>query len=137
MKSTVYKSVKGTLLAVINGFMIIPLIIGIVYQEWPAIVILGLLNGFFLWLWLDTYYIIKDGQLFYKCAFINGSVPISSMHEIAHHNKGVVMATIKPGLSTKGLIIKYNRWDDLFISPENEEQFIAELQKINPDIKVS
>ena len=47
------------------------------------------------------------------------------------------MVTTKASLALTGLIIKYNRWDDLFISPQNQDQFIAELQKINPEIKVS
>ena len=59
------------------------------------------------------------------------------IHEVEKHNKGMVMVTTKASLALTGLIIKYNRWDDLFISPQNQDQFIAELQKINPEIKVS
>ena len=137
MKPTTYKSVKGSLLIAVNALMLAMFIFFIVKQIWPAAVIFGLVNGLLLWVWLDTYYTIKDDQLFYKNAFISGSVPIGLIHEIEKHNKGVVMCSAKASLALTGLIIKYNRWDDLFISPENEEQFIADLQKINPEIKVS
>src|SRR4051812_1678037 len=128
MKTTVYKSKKGSLLIIINSLMLITLIAALVFREWPAVVIFGLANCMFLWLWLDTYCIIKDDQLFYKCAFVSGSVPISTIHEIEKHTEGIVVATAKASLAMKGLVIKYNRWDDLFVSPQNEEQFIAELQ---------
>ena len=137
MKATLYNSVKGTLLAVVNVLIFIAFIAAIIMHLWPVVVVLGLVNCLFLWFWFDTYYLIKDDQLFYKCAFISGSVPISAIHEIVHHNRGVVMTNLKPALALTGLIIKYNRWDDMFVSPENAGQFIAELQAINPDIKVT
>ena len=136
MKPTIYKSVKGSLLIAVNALMLAMFIFFIVKQIWPAAVIFGLVNCLRLWVWLDTYYTIKDDQLFYKNAFISGSVPISMIHEIEKHNKGVVMCSAKASLALTGLIIKYNRWDDLFISPQNQDQFIADLQKINPEIKV-
>lgn len=137
MKPTIYKSVKGSLLIAVNALMLAMFIFFIVKQIWPAAVIFGLVNCLLLWVWLDTYYTIKDDQLFYKNAFISGTVPVSAIREIEIHNKGIVMVSAKASLALTGLIIKYNRWDDLFISPQNQEQFIADLQKINPEIKVS
>jgi hypothetical protein len=46
------------------------------------------------------------------------------------------MSFIKPALDKDGLIIYYKKFDDLFISPENKEDFIAALREINPDIEV-
>ncbi len=43
---------------------------------------------------------------------------------------------LKPALSSKGCIIKYRKWDDIYLSPENQELFNAELLKVNPAIKV-
>lgn len=40
----------------------------------------------------------------------------------------------KFGTSTNGLIIFTKHLNDLYITPENEDLFITELQKINPDI---
>ena len=69
MKPTIYKSVKGTLLIAVNALMLALFISFIVKQIWPAAVIFGLVNCLLLWIWLDTYYTIKDRQLFYKNAF--------------------------------------------------------------------
>jgi hypothetical protein len=44
---------------------------------------------------------------------------------------------IKPALSTKGLIIKYNKWDDIYISPQNAELFISKLKEINSKIEIT
>ncbi len=136
MATTIYKPVNGLVLKVVNCVIILSFIVAIFFREWPAAIILGLLNILFLWIWLDTYYIIKDDQLFYKNAFIRGAVPINSIREIERHNKGIVMVTTKASTALTGLIIKFNRWDDLFVSPQNQDGFIAELQKINPEIKV-
>lgn len=40
----------------------------------------------------------------------------------------------KFGTSTNGLIIFTKHLNDLYITPENEDLFITELQKINLDI---
>ena len=40
----------------------------------------------------------------------------------------------KFGTTTNGLIIFTKHLNDLYITPEDEELFISELQKINPNI---
>jgi hypothetical protein len=42
----------------------------------------------------------------------------------------------KLALSAKGIIISSKTGMDILISPENEEEFIADLLKINPEIKI-
>ena|SRR6187402_521471 len=132
-----YNSKKGKLLGIIMCFFLVMTIVAIINEMWPLIIILIIVSFYFVWTWMDTYYIIRDGQLFYKSAFIKGSVPISAMHEIIRHNKGLHSCSLKPALAIKGLIIKYNRWDDMFVSPQNAEEFIAELRAINPNITVT
>ena len=132
-----YKSKKGWVLPIAITVMLIMNVIAIVNGVWPIIVLTLIVIALFLWLRFDTYYIIRDGQLFYKSGFVKGSVPISAMHEIIRHNKGFHSCSLKPVLAIKGLIIKYNRWDDMFVSPQNVEEFIAELQAINPNITVT
>ena len=133
----IYNSKKGWVLPIAITFMLIMDVIAIVNGVWPVIVITMIVIALFLWIWFDTYYFIKNSELFYKSGFIKGSVPVSAMHEIVRHSKGLHSCSLKPALALKGLIIKYNRWDDMFVSPENAGQFIAELQAINPDIKVT
>ncbi|MEO8886435.1 MAG: PH domain-containing protein [Mucilaginibacter sp.] len=131
-----YESKKDWVLPAAMGVLLIITILPVSDGKWGVVLLIAPVLAWFLWMWFDTYYIIKDGELFYKSSFMKGSVPISTMHQIIRHNKGLHSCSLKPALSIKGLIIKYNRWDDMFVSPENAEQFIAELQAINPAITV-
>jgi hypothetical protein len=131
-----FYSAKGKLIPIVMLLFFMMSIWLTIQQAWPAVVIFVLLGCLFLWIWFDTYYIIKDDKVCYKSAFIQGSISISIINGI-EKNKGLYSGAIKPALSTKGLILKYNRYDDMYISPEKETEFIAELQKINPAIKLS
>jgi hypothetical protein len=42
----------------------------------------------------------------------------------------------KPGFHHQGIEIIYHKYDDIFISPEKREQFIAKLLEINPNITI-
>jgi hypothetical protein len=131
-----YYSAKGKMLPIVMFILLVCLIPMIIAGAWPGVIIVLAIEGFFIWVWFDTYYVIKDGLLFYKSAFMKGSLPISLIHEVTKH-KGIYAGSVKPALSMKGLVIKYNRYDDMYISPDRADEFIAELQKINPDIKVT
>jgi hypothetical protein len=99
-----------------------------------ALVLLGI-AGIFLWMLHGTYYILKDGQMFYASGPMKGSLPLSSITEIV---KGKTKwSGIKPALATKGLIIKYNRYDEIYISPESNDAFIAEILKLNNAIVIT
>ena len=66
----------------------------------------------------------------------DGEFDIKTIRKIEHH-KGIVVPTIwKPALSHIGLIITYNKYDDIYISPENEEEFLKHLLGINPNIEI-
>ncbi len=131
-----FYSKKGKLIIIVMVLLLAMIIWLSVQQAWSAVAIFVAVEGVFIWMWFDTYYIIKDDKVYYKSAFIKGAISISIIHEI-EKNKGLYAGMIKPALSTKGLILKYNKYDDMYLSPEREDEFIAELQKINPEIKVS
>jgi hypothetical protein len=44
---------------------------------------------------------------------------------------------VRPALASKGLIIKYNKYDDIYIAPENNNEMIKDLLKVNPAIKLT
>jgi len=133
----VYNSRKGILfpavMILLGAFMIGFFISG----PWQLAMIFLAVELLFLWFLLDTYYIIRNGELYYKSAFISGSLSINIIHDIELHTKGMHACSLKPALDIKGLIIKYNRYDDIFISPERQDEFIAQLLAINPGIKVN
>ncbi len=47
------------------------------------------------------------------------------------------MVGLKPALAEKGLIIKYNKFDTIYIAPESNEELIKDLLAINTAILVT
>jgi hypothetical protein len=97
----------------------------------PSLLLLPM--GFVLWLWFQTGYAIEDGKLNYVSGPFRGSIAITSIREVRVASSWKVLGK-KPALSTNGLLISYNSYDDIFISPEDKKSFIAELQRYNPAI---
>jgi hypothetical protein len=101
-----------------------------------VIVILYSITAMLIWILLDTKYLIKEKQLFYCSGPIRGSIKIENIRKVERWNKWYVTSFIKPALGKDGLIIYYEKFDDIFISPENKEDFIAALREINSRIEV-
>jgi len=87
-----------------------------------------------LWIYFDTYYIIEDQKLKYHSAFLRGEIDIMNIREIV--NGETVWVGIKPALARKGLIIKFNRFDEIYIAPADNNGLITDLLVIKPEIKV-
>lgn len=99
-----------------------------------SLIILLPIMFYMVWMWYDTYYVIDGNQLFYKSALLKGSIDIHKINEITR--KKTIYAGPKPSLSSKGIIIRYNRWDDIYLSPADLDQFVNMLTSINPQIKI-
>ncbi|WP_298136921.1 PH domain-containing protein [Flavobacterium sp.] len=119
-------------------FMIVVLYLGIKENGVALIpiVIVSLVIGFLLWVLLDTRYVIKNHFLLYRSGPIRGRINIEQIQKIKRHSGLYVPVTLKPALDTKGFIITYNKYDDLFISPIKSDLFLEELMKINPKIEI-
>ena len=89
-----------------------------------------------VWILLDTKYILKENKIFFYSGPFRGSIAIDSIKKITHHSGIIVPVTFKPALNTKGLIIHYNSFDDIYISPKQEDLFLEELLKVNQNIEV-
>ncbi len=119
-------------------FMIVVLYLGIRENgvSIVPIVIVSLVIGFLLWVLLDTRYVIKNHFLLYRSGPIRGRIDIQKIQKIKRHSGLYVPVTLKPALDTKGFIITYNKYDDMFISPIKSDLFIEEIMKINPKIEI-
>jgi hypothetical protein len=84
---------------------------------------------------LKTNYTISNEKLIIKFSFFKKSVQLNDITTIKQRNQLWVMGW-KLALSAKGIIISSKTGMDILISPENEEEFIADLLKINPEIKI-
>lgn len=96
----------------------------------PTLVIILL-----LWICLGTNYKLTTQKLFYKSGPIRGSVSIDVIKEIIPNK--TLWTGLKPATAQKGLIIKYNIFDEIYISPSSNKLFIEELIKLNPSIKIN
>jgi hypothetical protein len=98
-------------------------------------IIIGIIS-MLIWILLDTKYSIKEEILYFYSGPFRGKITINSIRKIEHHSGLIVPVTYKPALDTKGLIIHYNSFDDIYISPHQEAIFLEELLRINPNIVV-
>lgn len=101
-----------------------------------GIVILYLISGILVWILLDTKYKIDRNILSYSSGPIRGKIQISKIRKVEYWNKWYSNSLLKPALGNDGLIIYYDKFEDIYISPKNKEVFIAALREINPDIEV-
>ena len=107
-------------------------------DDYTAFIIIStihfLLILFFIWTYKTTFYKIENTDLNWKSGPFKGKIDITKINKIEYH-KGILAPTIwKPALSHIGLIITYNKYDDIYISPEEQQEFIATLQRLNPNI---
>ena len=87
---------------------------------------------FLIWTYKTTFYKIENTDLHWKSGPFKGKIDITKINRIEYH-KGIYVPTIwKPALSHIGLIITYNKYDDIYISPENKEAFINDLLTVFP-----
>jgi hypothetical protein len=130
---------KGFINYLIIIFFIFPLVIFFLDREMiivKPIILLPLLIplAIILWIYFDTSYKIEDFKLFYRSGFLKGDIDIHKIKEIL---KGKTMwSGIKPALARNGLIIKYNLYDEIYFAPEDNDELINDLLKLNPKINV-
>lgn len=101
------------------------------------IIVLSLVTGLILWVLLDTRYVIKNNFLLYRSGPIRGKIDISKIKSLKRFSGLNVPVLLKPALDTKGFIVTYNQFDDLFISPKMSDIFVEEIRKINPQIEIT
>ncbi len=83
---------------------------------------------------LHTDYTITGEKLHIRCGFLfQMNLPIYKITEITH--KSTILSS--PALSVKRIGIRYGKRNWVYISPQNQEEFISDLESINPDIKIN
>jgi hypothetical protein len=92
--------------------------------------------GFFLWIFLGTYYTIKNGYLYHRSGPFFGKMKISSISKIKYHSGWYVPVLYRPATDIVGIIITYNKFDDVYFSPKERDMFVKELLRINPEIEI-
>lgn len=89
-----------------------------------------------LWIILDTKYIIKHSYLYYYSGPIRGKIDIFNINTIEQQKNWYVNTSLKPALGTNGFIIRYNKSDDIYVSPRDKQKFVEALLDLNPQIEI-
>ena len=116
----------------------IPALVTDVDSDFYILIVINLLTlVLLLSIALKTEYKIDKNLLYYQSGPFFGKILISTITKIQHHNGIFVPTVYKPALSQIGLIITYNEFDTIYISPLEEENFIKLILEINPEIEIS
>ena len=138
-----FLSTKNTFTVVILWclvlFLLSMLVINSLKENIPIIpfVIISLVTALLLWVLLDTRYVIKNNNLLYRSGPFRGRIDITKINKIRSHSGLYVPVMMKPALDTKGFIVTYNKFDEVFISPKKADVFLKEVLKINSNIEVA
>ena len=113
------------LVLVIFGY---PIIDGILSKEYVLSLVFGLILLVFYFLSKTIRYKIDSENLI----IWNTKISIHSIRKIYRTNNPLS----SPALSLDRIVVVYNTYDEVLISPREREEFIQELLKINPNIEV-
>lgn len=102
-------------------------------QIFPIIIVI-ICAVILLWILLDTKYVINHSYLYYYSGPIRGKIDIFNINTIEHQKGWFVNTSIKSALGSKGFIIKYNKFDDIYVSPRDKKRFVEALLDLNPQI---
>ena len=94
------------------------------------LVVLTLLSCLFIAIYKTTFFRLDENYLFCKSLIFTKKIPYSSIRKVEKQQG--IYAGIKFSTAWKGLVVHYNKYDELLISPENEEIF---LEKINEQME--
>ena len=94
---------------------------------WVFSIVLILLAFLFISIYKTTYFRLEEDYLFCRSLVFTKRIPYFSIRKV-EKQKGIY-AGIKFSTAWKGLVVHYNKYDELLISPENEEIFIAKIHE--------
>ena len=104
----------------------------IIYEDdcsviWVFLIVLTFLALLFISIYKTTYFRLDQHNLFCKSLIFKKEIPYSSIKKVEKQQG--IYAGVKFSTAWKGIIVHYNKYDELLISPENEEIFIAKIHE--------
>ncbi len=139
-----FKSRKDPLFSVImlglNAFLIGITIWGLFtgemerHEYWTIILVLGV-AGLLFWMYFGTHYeLSKEDGLVYRCGPFNGKISIGRITKIVKEK--TLWIGSGPATAGKGLIVKYDTYGAIYISPKTNESFIEKILELNDKIEI-
>ncbi len=102
----------------------------------PIAILILLLSVLITVTFFTTYYEIQENLLVVSMFFYKTKIKISEIKTIKYSNSIIKTNFYKPGFHHRGIEIVYHKYDDIFISPNNRDQFIEQLIEQNPTIEI-
>jgi hypothetical protein len=131
---------SATILA-ISGLLISITVTGVLNgkmetnEYWVLIVVLGVLILLLSLFFNTRYNLSKEHGLIYQSGPFKGKISINRITKV---EKGKTLwVGLKPATARKGLIIKYDTYNEIYISPKTNESFIKKLLELNPNIIIT
>lgn len=129
----IYKSKIDWWLGLVLVYPIFRSFESILTGEWIGYLLLALIVLFIVFVSKTTRYIINENQLIVKCMFIvNERIEINKIRKIEKTSS--ILSS--PALLIDRIAVRYNKFDEVYISPKEKQLFVEELLKINPEIEV-
>jgi len=85
-------------------------------------------------IYFTTRYTLNEDELFCKSFIFKKRIPYQKIQRIELNRK--FFAGLKLSLASKGIVISYDHGSELFITPENEGEFIEDLRFKNQSIEI-
>lgn len=98
-----------------------------------AILLFTILEGFFIWTWFGTYYVLKEDHLFIRSGPVKEKFYYNNINKIKQ-TKSVLSST---ALSVDRIEIIYKGSLGAYISPKDSEEFINKLKEKCPKLNIS
>ena len=107
-----------------------PLYLGHILSWWVSFVLWAVALYIFSLTALVRYVIDGDTLFVFTGFFTKTIIPISSITSIRPSRNPIS----SPALSLRRLSIRYNKYDEILVSPKDREAFVAALKAANPQI---
>jgi len=120
----------------LSGFSIFGVLFGWIEKtDYWILIPFTAITAFLLWIYFGTTYELRNRELIYRSGPLRGRIKMDQIREIVKGKTSYV--GLKPATAGGGLIVKYGKYDEIYISPDSNESFINEILKINPEIVIS
>ena len=87
---------------------------------------------FLFWIYFGTNYELTKEKFIYKCGPIKRAIDINRINKIIKDK--TLWVGVKVATSRKGLIVKYDKHKEIYISPRTNKSFIDKILEINNQI---